>query len=183
MPKTMTLMSWPMVTVWPTRRVRTSMAASLKNDGCGRHPWKPAELGSRQETGLPAAQGEYDKRLVSDKLLVVLNTQGPCHTVRPGDWGVTVRNTTNVLLDQIREAKGLNSDYALAKVLNVNHGAIGHYRGGRSHMRDDLVLLAAKMLGLAPAPLLNQIAGERTKDAELARIWKDAAKQLGRKGR
>ena len=109
-----------------------------------------------------------------------MNTQGPFHTVLRGDWGVTVQNTTNRLLNDLKEAKELPSDYALANLLDVESSAIGNYRKGRSHMREDLVVLAARMLGLPAAPLLSQVAADRSRYPEVAKVWREAAKSLAR---
>jgi transcriptional regulator with XRE-family HTH domain len=93
-----------------------------------------------------------------------------------------VRNVTNDLLDEVREAHGLTSDYALAQLLGVGPAAISNYRRGRSQMSDDMALRVAKLLGRPPAPILAQIAAERAKDPEVAHVWREAAKVLARLG-
>jgi plasmid maintenance system antidote protein VapI len=95
-----------------------------------------------------------------------------------------MRNATTVLLDEIREAKGITSDYKLAQVLDVAQQTITSYRHGRTQMNDEVAFRAAHMLGKPPAPLMAQIAGERAKNANVAKVWTDAAKVLARtKGR
>jgi hypothetical protein len=105
------------------------------------------------------------------------------HTVPVGDWGVptTVKNATTDLLDEVREIKGLRSDYALAKLLEVRTQTITSYRTGRTQMSDEMALRATRALGRAPAPVFAQLAAERAKDPEVAKVWAEAAKVLARK--
>ena len=91
-----------------------------------------------------------------------------------------MRNATNGLLDEIREVKGLTSDYAVAKLLGVRTQTVTNYRSGRTQMSEEIALRAARALGRHPASLFAQIAAERTKSAEAARAWKDAARILAR---
>ena len=91
-----------------------------------------------------------------------------------------MKNTTTGLLDEIREIKGLGSDYAVAKLLDVRTQTITSYRTGRTQMSDEMALRAVRVLGRAPAPVFAQLAAERAKDSEVARVWSDAAKMLAR---
>lgn len=112
----------------------------------------------------------------------VLRSDGALHTVSAGDWGVpaTVKNATTNLLDEVREFKGLESDYALAKVLNVRTQTISSYRTGRTQMNAEMALRAARVLGRAPAPLFAMLAAERAKNPDVAKVWADAARDLAR---
>jgi plasmid maintenance system antidote protein VapI len=94
-----------------------------------------------------------------------------------------VKNATTDLLDEVRRVKGLDSDYTLAKLLNVRTQTISSYRTGRTQMNDAMALRAARVLGRAPAPLLAQLAAERASDQEVAKVWAEAARVLGRKPR
>jgi plasmid maintenance system antidote protein VapI len=94
-----------------------------------------------------------------------------------------VKNTTTDLLDEVREIKGLGSDYALAKLLDVRTQTITSYRTGRTQMSDEMALRAARVLGRAPAPVFAQLAAERAKDLEVAKVWTEAAKVLARSAR
>jgi hypothetical protein len=80
----------------------------------------------------------------------------------------------------VRKVKGIESDYRLAKLLIVRQQTITNYRSGRTQMDDTIVLRVARMMGRPPAPLLALIAAERAKDPEVARVWKAAARDLGR---
>jgi plasmid maintenance system antidote protein VapI len=94
-----------------------------------------------------------------------------------------VGNTTTDLIDAVKEAKGIQSDYALAKRLSVLPQTISNYRHGRTQMADEIAVAMAAMIDRAPAPILAQLAADRAKSPEVAKIWKEAAKVLGRSGR
>lgn len=93
----------------------------------------------------------------------------------------TVQNATTNLLDEVRKVKGIGSDYALAKLLAVRQQTITNYRSGRTQMNDTIAIRVARMMARPPASLLAQLASERAKDPEVAKVWKDAARTLGRK--
>jgi hypothetical protein len=94
-----------------------------------------------------------------------------------------VKNTTTDLLDEIKEEKGLGSDYAVAKLLEVRTQTITSYRTGRTQMSDEMALRVARVLGRSPAPVFAQLASERAKDPEVIKIWAEAAKVLARHAR
>jgi len=92
-----------------------------------------------------------------------------------------LRTVTTSLLDEVREAKGIGSDYALAKLLAVRQQTISNYRGGRTQMSDEIVLRVARMMGRAAAPLFAQLAAERAKHPDVAKVWREAAKALDKR--
>jgi plasmid maintenance system antidote protein VapI len=94
-----------------------------------------------------------------------------------------VGNTTTDLIDAVKEAKGIQSDYALAKRLGVLPQTISNYRHGRTQMADEIAVAMAGMIDRAPAPILAQLAADRAKSSEVAKIWREAAKALARTGR
>jgi plasmid maintenance system antidote protein VapI len=89
-----------------------------------------------------------------------------------------VPNTSVELLDEIREKKGIESDYGVAKLLDVKPQTVSNYRHGRTQLSDEMVVRVARILGRPPAPLLAQVAAERAKSPEVAKIWRDIAKVL-----
>jgi plasmid maintenance system antidote protein VapI len=93
----------------------------------------------------------------------------------------TVKNTTTDLLDEIREIKGLPSDYAVAKLLGVRTQTITSYRSGRTQMSDEMAWRATRVLGRAPGPVLAQLAAERTSHAEVKKVWLEVVKTLSGK--
>lgn len=89
-------------------------------------------------------------------------------------------NTTIELMDAVKEAKGIQSDYALAKRLGVLPQTISNYRHDRTQMADEIAVTMAAMIDRPPAPILAQLAAERARSPEVARVWRDAAKTLAR---
>lgn len=87
---------------------------------------------------------------------------------------------TNIVLDELREAKGIVSDYGLAKLLEVRPQTISNYRRDRTQLSDEMALRVARMMDRPPASLLAELAAERAKHPEVAKVWKDAAKVLAR---
>jgi hypothetical protein len=98
-------------------------------------------------------------------------------------YEVTVGNTTTDLLDEVKKAKGIESDYGLAKRLDVLPQTISNYRKGRTQMSDEIAVAMAAMVGRPAAPILAQLASERAKSPDVAKIWREAAKTLARVGR
>jgi predicted transcriptional regulator len=96
---------------------------------------------------------------------------------------VPLRNTTTDLMDEVKEANGISSDYRLAKLLDVQTTTISNYRKGRSQASDEIALKMTEMIKRAPAPVLAQIAAERASSPEVAKVWRDAAKVLARASR
>jgi transcriptional regulator with XRE-family HTH domain len=94
--------------------------------------------------------------------------------------GVPVGNLSSDLVDAVKEAKGIKSDYAVAKRLGLKPQTISNYRKGRTQMSEETAVAIAAMLGRAAAPILIQLAAERARTPEVAKVWKDLAKTLGR---
>ena len=85
--------------------------------------------------------------------------------------------TTVEFLDAVKARHGLTSDYALARLLGVVPSAIYGYRAGRSHLDEGICLTVAKALDVAPGYVLACVAAERAKRTEVARAWRELAKQ------
>jgi hypothetical protein len=96
---------------------------------------------------------------------------------------VPVRNTTTDLMDAVKEAAGIKSDYALSKLLDLEPSGISNYRHGRSQASDEIAFKMAGLLKRAPAPILAQLAADRASSPELAKVWREAAKVLSRASR
>ena len=94
-----------------------------------------------------------------------------------------VANTSTDLLDEVRKAKGIASDYAMAKYLDVLPQTISNYRHGRSQMSDEIAVAMAALIDRAPGPILAQLASERAKSPEVAKVWRDVAKALAKMGK
>lgn len=89
--------------------------------------------------------------------------------------------TVNELLDQVRANAGIQSDYRLAKTLNLTAHTIANYRHGRSRP-DDLVLAKLAELGGIPADQVELLAvtlqAERASTDEARALWQRIAARL-----
>jgi DNA-binding XRE family transcriptional regulator len=91
-----------------------------------------------------------------------------------------MRNTTTVILDDLKDMKGIESDYKLAKLLEVRQQTITNYRSGRTQMDEKIAFRAARMLGRAPGPIVLQIYGERSKDTQISRMWFEMSRVIAK---
>jgi len=81
--------------------------------------------------------------------------------------------------------KGIKSYYVAAQVLGISQQSVSAYRKGQI-MSDAVAFTLCGMIGTPAAPLLARLAADRAdknKNPGLAKVWKDAAKVLGRKSR
>lgn len=89
--------------------------------------------------------------------------------------------TVNDFLDQVKANSGIQSDYRLAKTLNLTINTISNYRHGRSRP-DDLVLSKLAELGGIPADEVELLAvtlqAERAGTAEAREMWVRIAARL-----
>lgn len=70
-----------------------------------------------------------------------------------------------------KERLGIESDYALAKALNVAQSSISNYRTGRSRIDDDVALSIAEILGIEPIVVIAAANAERAKTPEQKARW------------
>ena len=92
-------------------------------------------------------------------------------------------NLSSDLIDAIKEAKAIGSDYAIAKRLGLKPQTISNYRKGRTQMSEETAVAVAAMLGRSLAMILVQLAAERARIPEVAKTWKEIARILGRQRR
>lgn len=84
-------------------------------------------------------------------------------------------------LDAIKRRHEIQSDYALAKLLNVRQTRISHYRRGVSCFDADMALKVAEMLEMPSGYVLACIEeerAERTKRPQVKAAWHEVAKAL-----
>lgn len=82
-------------------------------------------------------------------------------------------------IDRVKAAKGLQSDYGVAKVIGLTRSAVSNYRvGARPTLDEESALKVAEALGERPeAVYLDQVA-ERTKSPALREALSRAATAL-----
>ncbi|AYR24554.1 transcriptional regulator [Herbaspirillum rubrisubalbicans] len=88
-------------------------------------------------------------------------------------------NTTE-FLDRAKQKLGVESDYALAKALNMRASTISGYRAGRSRMDDDAAYKVAQILEIDPILPIAAANAERTKSPEMRAFWEGLAKKVAK---
>jgi hypothetical protein len=79
-------------------------------------------------------------------------------------------------LDAAKRALGVDSDYALAKRLNMRPSSISNYRSGRSSMDDDVCAKVAAAIGTHPGLVMLDMHKERAKTPAERSIWQEIYK-------
>lgn len=82
-------------------------------------------------------------------------------------------------LDQVREARGLASDYAVAKLLGVTVGRVSSYRTGRTEFDEDMAARVGQALGVHPAHVLATVRMGVARTDQARGVWESIAKQFG----
>lgn len=85
---------------------------------------------------------------------------------------------TTQLLDMLKTAYNLPSDYAVAKKIGLTRNAISNYRAKRNFLNDSNALNIAELLELDPLKVLASCQYERAHrhgEKELEIFWKGIA--------
>lgn len=88
-------------------------------------------------------------------------------------------NNTISLIIALKAKLGVDSDYALAKILDVTRGSISHYQTGKRIFDDKTACKVASMLGMDTSIVLACIHIERAKSETEKRAWVDLLERLG----
>jgi hypothetical protein len=86
--------------------------------------------------------------------------------------------TTVELLDAVKAALELPSDYALAHRLGVSRQRVSMWRTSREGLGDDIALKVAELLELDPGYVLACLAAERTQRPAVRQVWEKVAEGL-----
>lgn len=84
--------------------------------------------------------------------------------------GLQMKGTVDYL-DDAKQALRVESDYALAKALNIRASTISGYRAGRSHFDETTALKIAEACGIDPMEVIAAAAYERAKTQDVRTIW------------
>ena len=79
-------------------------------------------------------------------------------------------------LDAVKARIGKDSDYAVAKALNIRTSTIAGYRKRGGQMEDDIAAKVAEILGLHPGLVVLDMHRERAKTPAEASIWHEIYK-------
>ena len=88
--------------------------------------------------------------------------------------------TIKKLLDDVKKAKGVESDYALAKSLDINKARISAYYAGKEVPNEIACLRIAKALGRNYAEISAMVRMEAEKDNARREEWRNYFKSIGR---
>lgn len=82
-------------------------------------------------------------------------------------------------IDRVKQVKGWDSDYRVAKSLGFKGNTISMYRAHGGTMDDTICMKVAQALEIDPALVLTDQAMERAKDAETRSAWSAVLQRLG----
>ena len=82
---------------------------------------------------------------------------------------------TNQYLDACKKKLKVESDYALAKHLEISKSAFPKYRHKNGTLDDRIAMKVAETLGIPKGRVLADMQAERAKDEALVKIWKKLA--------
>jgi len=87
--------------------------------------------------------------------------------------------TIKSLLDAIKKAKNIESDYALAKALNLPKQRISDYYKGKTFPDNDACLEIARALNLDLEEVITIVQIESAKDETRREKWREYYKSIG----
>jgi anti-sigma-K factor RskA len=82
---------------------------------------------------------------------------------------------TNELVDKFKELKGVASDYAAAKLLDIRPNRISNYRTLTSHADDRTAIMLADALGLDRLETIARINEDRATERSEKEFWRRIA--------
>jgi len=82
-----------------------------------------------------------------------------------------VYKTQNALLDLLTEMRGFDSDYQLAKYLQVPLQTIRNYRLSKSKMDETMCLQIANELKMEPLQVMSRVRLDGNQNERIERVW------------
>jgi len=87
--------------------------------------------------------------------------------------------TIKALLDETKAAKGVSTDYALAKALDLHSGLISDYYSGKRSPNEFACLKISEALGKDYAEISAIVRIESEKDENRREVWRRYYKSIG----
>src|SRR4051812_2538193 len=81
-------------------------------------------------------------------------------------------------IDRVKKARGWDSDYRVAKELEIHRATVSGYRTKTPTLDDDVAVKIAAALGEKPDAILVDQMAERTKNPEAKAAWLQIASRL-----
>jgi hypothetical protein len=82
------------------------------------------------------------------------------------------------LLERAKAKANIESDYRLAKVIGITHGAMTHYRQGRTLPNESVIEQLCALSGDDAGVIAAQIQAERSKTPQAKNMWLMVAARL-----
>lgn len=82
------------------------------------------------------------------------------------------------LLDSAKAKAGIDTDYRLSKVIEINHSAVTNYRSGRSLPNEAILQRLCALSGDDPELIAAQIQSRRAASEEARQLWQRVAERL-----
>lgn len=82
------------------------------------------------------------------------------------------------LLERAKAKGNIESDYRLAIVIGITHGAMTHYRQGRTLPNEKVIAQLCALSGDDPGVVAAQIQAARSKSPEAVNMWNMIAARL-----
>lgn len=82
------------------------------------------------------------------------------------------------LLDSAKAKAGIETDYRLSKVIEINHSAVTNYRSGRSLPNEAILQRLCALSGDDPELIAAQIQSRRAASEEARQLWQRVAERL-----
>ncbi|MFM0642088.1 helix-turn-helix transcriptional regulator [Paraburkholderia metrosideri] len=82
--------------------------------------------------------------------------------------------TTVQFCGDMKAKLGIESDYALAKALNVSRSAVSKWTSSKGTFDEDTCFQVADVLGLRPFEVVAAMHAERARDDQHRAFWTDA---------
>jgi predicted transcriptional regulator len=86
--------------------------------------------------------------------------------------------TTAEFLDDLRRVHNLESDYQVAKLLQMHRQAISRYRQEKGTFDDQVAIRIAELLKVEPGYVLACMHAQRANEAGQRKVWERIAKRL-----
>ena len=83
--------------------------------------------------------------------------------------------TTLEFISDLKSRYGIESDYALAKLLGIAKNTMSLYRNSKSHFSDEVAIKAAELLGIDAGYVMACMAYERARTPLAKARWKHTA--------
>lgn len=89
-----------------------------------------------------------------------------------------MKNTAD-FLDDLQKKLGVESDYAVGKLLGIHRQQLSHYRLLKGAFDDEMCIRVAEILEIEPAFVMASMHHQRAKNPKVKAAWEWTAQHLG----